>query len=113
MLGTLTTRRRWVWITGNHDAALVDHCGGEIMDEAEVAGLVLRHEAVPGETRPELSRHFPPKLRMTLRGRRVARRCFLPTGPQLNLPADRKSGVKGQRGSVRVIAGGRRIIKKK
>src|SRR3546814_1543540 len=25
MLGTLTTRRRWGWITGNHDAALVDH----------------------------------------------------------------------------------------
>src|SRR3546814_3268204 len=87
MLGTLTTRRRWVWITGNHDAALVDHCGGEIMDEAEVAGLVLRHEAVPGETRPELSGHFHPKLRMTLRGRRVARRCFVATCTKLILPA--------------------------
>src|SRR3546814_2691284 len=33
MLGTLTTRRRWVWITGHPAAALVDHRGGEIMDE--------------------------------------------------------------------------------
>src|SRR3546814_9181051 len=57
------------------------------MDEAEVAGLVLRHEAVPGETRPELSGHFHPKLRMTLRGRRVARRCFVATGTKLILPA--------------------------
>src|SRR3546814_3083550 len=87
MLGTLTTRRRWVWITGNQDAALVDHCGSEFMDEAEVAGLVLRHEAVPGETRLELSGHFHPKLRMTLRGRRVARRCFVATGTKLILPA--------------------------
>src|SRR3546814_19994363 len=69
------------------DAALVDHCCDEIMDEAEVAGLVLRHEAVPGETRPELSGHFHPKLRMTLRGRRVARRCFVATGTKLILPA--------------------------
>src|SRR3546814_19893578 len=105
------------------------------MDEAEVAGLVLRHEAVPGETRPELSGHFHPKLRMTLRGRRVARRCFVATGTKLILPAfgaltggldadhpeilravgagDRKSVVEGKGGSVRVDCGGRRSIKKK
>ena len=87
MLTGLTAQHRWVWITGNHDAAIVDHCGGEIVEEAEVDGLVLRHEAVPGEKRPELSGHFHPKLRLTLRGRHVARRCFVATGTKLILPA--------------------------
>ncbi len=83
----LTGSLRWVWITGNHDAAMVDHCGGEIVDEVEVDGLLLRHEAEPGEPRPELSGHFHPKLRVRLRGRQVARRCFVATGTKLILPA--------------------------
>lgn len=87
MLTDLTGSLRWVWITGNHDAALVDHCGGEIMVEAEVEGLMLRHEAEAGEPRPELSGHFHPKLRITQRGRNVARRCFVVTATKLILPA--------------------------
>lgn len=86
-LMALTGALRWVWITGNHDAALTDHCGGEIVEEAEVEGLLLRHEAEPGEVRPELSGHFHPKLRVRLRGRQVARRCFVATGTKLILPA--------------------------
>ncbi|MCW4462645.1 ligase-associated DNA damage response endonuclease PdeM [Sphingomonas sp. BT-65] len=90
-LTALTGALRWVWITGNHDAALneqlPDHCGGEIVEEAEVDGLLLRHEAIPGEPRPELSGHFHPKLRVRLRGRQVARRCFVATGTKLILPA--------------------------
>ena len=35
-LHRLAEGRDWVWITGNHDAGLVDHCGGEIMVEAEI-----------------------------------------------------------------------------
>jgi DNA ligase-associated metallophosphoesterase len=53
MLTGLTGSLRWVWITGNHDAGLVDHCGGEIMIEAEIDGLMLRHEAEGGEARPD------------------------------------------------------------
>lgn len=87
LLTGLTGALRWVWITGNHDAALIDHCGGAIMAEAEVDGLVLRHEAEAGETRPELSGHFHPKLRITQRGRNVARRCFVVTATKLILPA--------------------------
>jgi metallophosphoesterase superfamily enzyme len=48
---------------------------------------VLRHEADPAEPRPELSGHFHPKLRLTVRGRRVARRCFVATETKLVLPA--------------------------
>lgn len=86
-LTTLTGALRWVWITGNHDAALTDHCGGEIVEAAEVDGLLLRHEAEPGELRPELSGHFHPKLRVKLRGRPVSRRCFVATPTKLILPA--------------------------
>ena len=87
MLTALTGSTNWTWITGNHDPGFADHCGGRIVEEAEVDGLVLRHEADPAEERPELSGHFHPKLRITHRGRLVARRCFLATERKLVLPA--------------------------
>ncbi len=87
MLRTLTATTRWTWITGNHDAEFVDHCGGEIVSQALVDGLILRHEADPADPRPELSGHFHPKLRVTVRGRRVARRCFVASATKLILPA--------------------------
>ena len=87
LLTALTQQTRWTWITGNHDPGIADHCGGEIVEEAEVDGLLLRHEADPGETRPELSGHFHPKLRLHLRGRLVSRRCFVATERKLILPA--------------------------
>ena len=86
-LTALTARHRWTWITGNHDSSLIDRCGGAVMAEARVDGLVMRHEAEPDEALPELSGHFHPKLRLTLRGRRVARRCFVATQSKLILPA--------------------------
>jgi hypothetical protein len=86
LLRALTGARRWIWITGNHDRH-VDRCGGEVMDEALVDGLMLRHEADPRELRPELSGHFHPKLRVRVRGRQVSRRCFVATPAKLILPA--------------------------
>jgi len=87
MLLALTGATRWTWITGNHDPGLTDHCGGEIVEEAEVDGLILRHAADPAETRGELSGHFHPKLRISHRGRLVSRRCFVATPTKLILPA--------------------------
>jgi DNA ligase-associated metallophosphoesterase len=87
LLTALTGGTRWTWITGNHDIGFADHCGGAIVEEAEVDGLLLRHEAEPGEARPELSGHFHPKLRLHLRGRLVSRRCFVATERKLILPA--------------------------
>ena len=86
-LTALTSGTRWTWIVGNHDPGFADHCGGEIVDEAAVDGLILRHEADPAETRPELSGHFHPKLRISHRGRLVSRRCFVATQTKLILPA--------------------------
>ena len=87
LLTAMTARLDWVWITGNHDAGFVDHCGGRIAIEVEVDGLVLRHEADPADPRPELSGHFHPKFRLNLRGRHVSRRCFVATDRKLILPA--------------------------
>lgn len=87
MLRDLTARVDWVWVTGNHDHALDDAFGGRIIDEAEVDGLILRHQADPADRRPELSGHFHPKLRVAVRGRNVARRCFVASATKLILPA--------------------------
>jgi DNA ligase-associated metallophosphoesterase len=88
MLRALTAAHDWVWVTGNHDSGgALDRCGGRVVEEAEVDGLVLRHEALAGEVRPELSGHFHPKLRVHLRGRNVARRCFVASATKLILPA--------------------------
>lgn len=86
-LRALTEGLRWTWITGNHDSALKDRCGGTVLDEATVDGLVLRHEADPHDSRPELSGHFHPKLRLHVRGKQVARRCFVATPRKIVLPA--------------------------
>ncbi len=90
MLRALTGATAWTWISGNHDVGardIADHCGGRMLEEIEVDGLLLRHEADPAERRPELSGHFHPKLRLQVRGRPVARRCFVASGTKLILPA--------------------------
>jgi uncharacterized protein len=87
MLRDLTAKLDWVWVTGNHDHALDDAFGGRILEEAEVGGLILRHEADPADPRPELSGHFHPKFRVAIRGRNVARRCFVASATKLILPA--------------------------
>lgn len=87
MLRDLTATVDWVWVTGNHDHALADPFGGRIVEEATVDGLILRHEADPADPRPELSGHFHPKLRVAVRGRNVARRCFVASATKLILPA--------------------------
>lgn len=95
MLDALTRATDWIWITGNHDekggnekeAAPAMALGGTHLVELETAGLVLRHEARAGETRPELSGHFHPRLTVTARGRRIARPCAVASETRLILPA--------------------------
>ncbi|MCW1381483.1 ligase-associated DNA damage response endonuclease PdeM [Novosphingobium sp. KCTC 2891] len=86
MLDALSRATDWVWITGNHDVK-GGKAPGTFVDELDVRGLLLRHEARPGETRPELSGHFHPKLRITARGRRIARPCVVASERKLILPA--------------------------
>ena len=87
ILQSLTSKLDWVWIIGNHDPGFADHCGGRIEEECDVAGIILRHEAIADEAQPEISGHFHPKLRLSLKGRHVSRRCFVASRKKLILPA--------------------------
>jgi metallophosphoesterase superfamily enzyme len=83
----MTSAVDWTWIVGNHDPGFADHCGGTIEEEVELGGIVLRHEAVLEERRPEISGHFHPKVRLNLKGRRVSRRCFVASESKIIMPA--------------------------
>ena len=87
LLTGLTGRLDWIWIVGNHDPGFADHCGGRLEEEVELAGIVLRHEAVRDDLRAEISGHFHPKLRVHLRGRQVSRRCFVVSATKMIMPA--------------------------
>ena len=87
LLSALTAKLDWTWIVGNHDPGFADHCGGRIEEEVEIGGIILRHEAVREEPRPEISGHFHPKLRLHLKGRHVSRRCFVTSPAKIIMPA--------------------------
>jgi uncharacterized protein len=87
LLSSLTARLDWIWIVGNHDAGFVDHCGGRIEEECHLAGVILRHEALEHDPRPEISGHFHPKYRLSMKGRSVSRRCYVASATKLILPA--------------------------
>ena len=86
MLAALTRALDWVWIAGNHDGG-EGNVAGTALEESEVGGLLLRHRALPGELRPELSGHFHPRLTVSARGRRIARPCAVRSERRLILPA--------------------------
>lgn len=79
MLDALTGALDWVWITGNHDEGQDSSgraaCGGTFVDELEIAGIVLRHQARAGESRPELSGHFHPRVQLTVHRKFIRRPC--------------------------------------
>jgi DNA ligase-associated metallophosphoesterase len=87
LLLDLTSRLDWTWIVGNHDPGFADHCGGIVVEEVEIGAILLRHEARPDEVRAEISGHFHPKLRLSMNGRRISRRCFVASNRKLILPA--------------------------
>lgn len=91
LLTDMTGRLHWTWITGNHDSGPFDPHGGAVAEEAVVDGIVLRHQARKGETRPELSGHFHPRIRIAAPDRAlsrpIARRCFVVAGNRMILPA--------------------------
>lgn len=92
MLEGLIRALEWVWITGNHDEKMSRAFGATLASELELNGVILRHEAQAGETRPELSGHYHPKMRVQVRGRHIARACGVMsrspnTGDRMILPA--------------------------
>ena len=87
LLVDLACDTEWIWITGNHDRAVSGIWGGKAFDELTLAGITLRHEAKRGDPKPEISGHFHPKFRQVLRGRMVARRCFVKSARKMIMPA--------------------------
>lgn len=87
MLDALTRTLDWLWITGNHDPELARHTAGTCLEEAQVGGVMLRHEAHPQIDEPEITGHFHPRLVVQARGRRIARPCAVSSGTRLILPA--------------------------
>ncbi|PNU02456.1 ligase-associated DNA damage response endonuclease PdeM [Novosphingobium guangzhouense] len=87
MLAALTRALDWVWITGNHDPHLGDEAGGTRAEELVVAGMTLRHQAIPGTQEAEISGHFHPRLMVEARGRRITRPCAVLSEKRLILPA--------------------------
>ncbi|MGI8944001.1 MAG: ligase-associated DNA damage response endonuclease PdeM [Qipengyuania sp.] len=75
MLAALTRAVDWVWITGNHDPEMEAVCGGTLVEELELGGVILRHRASKGEMRPELSGHYHPRLQLKVRDRLIRRPC--------------------------------------
>lgn len=86
MLDALTRATDWLWITGNHDHE-ASPAFGEVAVELALGGFSLRHQALAGETGAELSGHFHPKLRLSVRGRQIVRPCAVASENRLVLPA--------------------------
>ena len=87
MLAALTRATDWAWITGNHDEGAQPAEGGALVEELNIGGIALRHQAQTGEAGLELSGHFHPKLRLTVRGRQIVRPCAVASDNRLVLPA--------------------------
>ncbi len=83
----LAVGRELVWAVGNHDADGPKVLPGEIIDEAEVAGLTLRHEPLPGVQLGEVAGHLHPAAKVSSGRATTRRRCFVTDGQRLVLPA--------------------------
>lgn len=83
----LALGRELVWAVGNHDADGPQTLPGEIIDEANIAGLTLRHEPTPGAQPGEVAGHLHPAAKVSSGRATVRRRCFVTDGARLVLPA--------------------------
>lgn len=86
-LELLALGRELVWAVGNHDADGPKALPGEIIDEAALMGLTLRHEPQPGVQLGEVAGHLHPAAKVSSGRATVRRRCFVTDGQRLVLPA--------------------------
>lgn len=84
-LTRLIAGRDWMWIEGNHDPGPLDLPGSHRSSLTEL-GLIFRHIAQPGAN-GEVSGHYHPKARLSLRGTFVSRACFLIDHTRILMPA--------------------------
>lgn len=86
LLAALAAGRDWVWLAGNHDP---DAHGlrGIRCETLTLGPLLFRHEAREGAAPGEISGHYHPKLRISLKAASLTRPCFLWDRRRLILPA--------------------------
>lgn len=84
-INRLQAGRKWVWIEGNHDPGPID-LGGSHVAELGLGPLTFRHIAKVQEQN-EISGHYHPKVRLSLRGRMISRAAFLYDRDRLIMPA--------------------------
>lgn len=86
-LKSLTERRDWFWITGNHDPDRPVDLPGDCIDELAIGPLTFRHEPSRVNAQGEVAGHLHPAARIVRRGRSVRRPCFASDGERLIMPA--------------------------
>ncbi len=84
-LARLVGAQEWIWLRGNHDPDPPQGLGGEVADALETDGLVFRH--LPAQGASGIVGHLHPTASVTVRGRRLSRRCFVFSQACVILPA--------------------------
>jgi len=83
----LARGRELVWAVGNHDEDGPRVLPGEVIAEANILGLTLRHAPEAGDQPGEVAGHLHPAARVSSGRGSVRRRCFVTDGSRLILPA--------------------------
>jgi metallophosphoesterase superfamily enzyme len=83
----LARGRELIWAVGNHDEDGPRALPGEVIDEASILGLTLRHEPESGLAAGEVAGHLHPAAKVSSGRASVRRRCFVTDGSRLILPA--------------------------
>ena len=83
----LARGRELVWAVGNHDQDGPRVLPGEVIVEANILGLTLRHEPEAGDQPGEVAGHLHPAAKVSSGRGSVRRRCFVTDGSRLILPA--------------------------
>jgi hypothetical protein len=86
-LAVLVARHDWIWLVGNHDPRPPAGLGGRSATAWKVAGTTFRHIPADEPDGPEIAGHLHPSARVTVRGRRLARPCFVCDDRRMVLPA--------------------------
>ncbi len=84
-IAALQAGREWIWIEGNHDPGPIE-LGGTHLAQWAKGPLIFRHIA-EANAKGEISGHFHPKARLSIRGRSISRPAFLVDQNRLILPA--------------------------
>jgi len=80
---------QWFWLTGNHDPEIAEIIKGQRREIWQWQNITFRHQSAGAadNTSPEISGHFHPKTRISIRGHGISGACFVHQATRLILPA--------------------------